>query len=233
MNGIFKEVRSRKVSEEIANQIKSLITEGSLRPGEKLPPEREMADMLGVGRSSLREAINTLETLGFIEIKKRKGNFVKGIESTLSMDPLKRLLKEDRNKLGQVYEIREDIELASAYYAARCRTEKDLERIRKCLLGVGSRASGAKYTWVDDREFHIAIAQATGNFLRVHLVDHMFDYTSEFLEQLIEKALKDDEKFSTLIKQHEGIYRAIHDQDELAARNLMQEHLHWGQQQVQ
>ena len=145
---------------------------------------------------------------------------------------MKRLLKKDRNKLVQLYEIREDIELASAYFAALRRTGEDLEKIRKCLPGEENGTSVSRYTWMEDREFHIAIAQASGNFLRVHLVDHMLDYTNEFLDQLIEKALKDEEKLSLLFKQHEAIYLSIHDQDEFAARNFMREHLKWGRQQV-
>lgn len=71
MDAVFKEVQVEKVSDKIVSQLIELITEGKLLPGEKLPSERRLTDLFGVGRSSLREALNTLETMGFIEIKKK------------------------------------------------------------------------------------------------------------------------------------------------------------------
>ena len=100
---LFQEVQVEEVSDKIVEQLCSLIQEGRLTPGNKLPSERRLTDQLGVGRSSLREALNKLETLGYVEIKKRKGIFVKSIDSTLQLDPLKNMLQTDRLKIVQLY----------------------------------------------------------------------------------------------------------------------------------
>ena len=105
MKNIYTQIRPHKISEEIVNQIKSLIKDGKLQPGQKLPPERTLADLLGVGRSSLREAINILEALGFVEIRNRKGIFVRPVSSPIISDPLRQILEEDKSKLYELYEL--------------------------------------------------------------------------------------------------------------------------------
>ena len=99
MDAVFKEVKVEKVSDKIVNQLIDLITEGKLLPGEKLPSERRLTDLFGVGRSSLREALNTLETLGFIEIKKRKGNYVKNMDGAVALNPLKKIMQVDQKPM--------------------------------------------------------------------------------------------------------------------------------------
>ena len=88
MKNIYRPIRQHKVTEEIVTQIKSLIKDGTLQPGEKLPSERMLCGLLGVGRSSLREALNILEALGFLEIKNRRGIFVHSVSLPLLCDPL-------------------------------------------------------------------------------------------------------------------------------------------------
>ena len=89
--------------------------------------------MLGVGRSSLREAMTILETMGLVEIRKRKGNFIKGISTTLDLDPLKQILKEDPSKIDAFYEIRNDVELASPpQQRHRTGPMRTLNNMRKC-----------------------------------------------------------------------------------------------------
>ena len=75
MENLFKAVHVDKVTDKIVDQLEDLIKEGKLAPGNRLPSERQLIDILGVGRSSLREALNKLEAMGYVEIKKRKGIF--------------------------------------------------------------------------------------------------------------------------------------------------------------
>lgn len=81
----------------------------------------------------MREALNKLETMGYVEIKERKGIFVKSINATMQLDPLKKIMQEDRKKIVQLYEVRSDIEQASAYEAALKREPEDLKEIGTCL----------------------------------------------------------------------------------------------------
>jgi len=77
MPPVFKPIRPKKLSEEIVSQIKDLISNGELKPGERIPSERELAAFLGVSRPSVREAIMVLEAMGFLESRQGGGNFVR------------------------------------------------------------------------------------------------------------------------------------------------------------
>ena len=227
VNSIFSQIKPTKVSEEIVQQIKSLIKEGKLEPGEKLPSERSLAEMLGVGRSSLREAINILETLGFLEIKKRKGTFVRSVSSPILSDPLMQILEEDKSKLYDLYELRKDIELGSAYMAAKVRTEKDLADLEKWVKRMGEDAKLLRVSLRDDLGFHMAVARATHNFLRVHILKRIFDLSGEYVDFIRQQGINDPYTIPRIFDHHEKILEAIRQQDQEGARGLMDEHLTW------
>lgn len=224
---MFEEIKVEKVSDKISEQIIALIVDGKLNPGDKLPGERKLIEMLGVGRSSLREALNRLETLGYIEVHKRKGNFVKSVDSTFTSDPLKRLIQGDVRRIVQLYDIRRDLEKASAYNAALHRTEDDIEAIRQALTMFRRPSGEARFSWDADQKFHIAIAHATQNFLRVHVITSIFDFSYEFLQPLLQDAFEHEDNRAVVLSHHEAIFAAIEKQDAEQARDRMDEHLCW------
>ncbi len=226
-NTVFEEIKVEKVSDKISDQIIKLIADGKLKPGDKLPGERQLIETLGVGRSSLREALNRLETLGYIEIHKRRGNFVKSIDAALQLSPLKSLIRRDVRQIVQLYEIRRDIEQANAYKAAQNRTAQDLTRIRSCLDQFRGRTGNLQYPWGSDQAFHIAVAQAAHNFMRVHVITNIFEFSEEFLKPALESASSYEENLASIVEQHEAIYAAIQNRDADEARARMDEHLSW------
>ena len=227
MDSIYKEIRVSKVSDEIVHQIKRLILDGKLEPGEKLPPEREFADLLGVGRSSLREAMNTLETLGYVEIKKRKGNFIKALSSSITLDPLSRLFDEKTETLLQLYEVRNDIEMASAYWAAIRRTEEDMARIENCLSQMKQSDEEERFWWKEDLSFHLAVARASHNFLRVHILKDLFDLSAKYIEEVLTRILLKSHNHAIVIEQHESIFRAVKEKTPEKAMSVMHTHFTW------
>ncbi|MCW8894163.1 MAG: FadR family transcriptional regulator [Deltaproteobacteria bacterium] len=227
MSTVFEEIKVEKVSDKISEQIVKLIVDGKLNPGDKLPGERQLIDVLGVGRSSLREALNRLETLGYIEIRKRKGNYVKSIDATLQLDPLKGLIQADLRKIVQLYELRRDLEQASAYNAALKRTTEDLKKIKETLIAFRRQSGAARFSWSADQDFHLAIAQASQNFLRVHVISNIFEFSEEFLAPVIEEVANQRDNQSIIAQQHEAIYQAIADQNAELAGKRMDEHLCW------
>lgn len=230
MQELFSEVTVHRVSDKIVTQLIALIGEGRLAPGDKLPPERELIAQLGVGRSSLREALSILEALGYVEVRSRKGVFVKGLDPSLALDPLTRILQEDFGKLRMLYEVRNDIELASAAAAARRRTPADLENILRCVEQLEA-ASGIPF-WEHDQAFHMAVAQASHNFIRVHMVSHIFEFTRPLLEPWVSRLLADPASFPSLTGQHRAIYAAIADGDPGLARVRMKEHFAWSDAKI-
>jgi DNA-binding FadR family transcriptional regulator len=227
MNDIYQQIRPQKVPEEIVRQIKSLIKEGKLIPGEKLPPERTLSDRLGVGRSSLREAINILETLGFIEIRVRKGIYVRNVSRPIS-DPLRQILVEDKSKLYELYEFRKDIEMASIQTAALRRTRADLVRIRRALEKMEGLAPDDHVSLLlHDQEFHLTVAQATHNFLRVHILKNIFDLVGDHMNLIIQGLLEEKSGIAPVLAQHRCIFHSIQAKDPETARSCMDDHLTW------
>lgn len=225
MDAVFKEVRVEKVSDKIVTQLIDLITEGQLLPGEKLPSERRLTELFGVGRSSLREALNTLETLGFIEIQKRKGNFVKSMDSAMPLNPLKKIMQADQRRIVELYEVRRSIEQSSAREAAERRTDEDLQAIRSALDNFRTPSGELAFHWDNEISFHLAIARASHNFLRLHTLKSIFDFAREFLEPVLHGFICSDERINTVMRQHEAIYEVIKARDPEGARQMMREHL--------
>ncbi len=225
---VFKKIKPQKVTKEIADQIRSLIKEGQLQPGEKLPPERSFSEMLGVGRSSLREAINILETQGFVETRKRQGVYIRSLGSPLITDPLRQILEEDKHKLLHLYEVRKDIELASAFMAAKHCTSKDLSHMKKLLEQMENDAQKDDLKLQNDLGFHMAIAQSSKNVFRSHILKSIFELSSEYLHFITKILIKKSSGMTQqLFEQHNDIYEAIELKNQEKARTMMEAHLNW------
>jgi len=233
MDTKFKKIKLQKISEEIAGQIRDLIKEGELQPGEKLPPERTFSEMLGVGRSSLREAFNILETQGFVEARKRQGIYVRSLSTSIISDPLRKILQDDKKTLIQLYEVRKDIELASVCAASEHRTSDDLARMNQILQKIEAGAKKSMVDLQDDLDFHLAIAQSGHNIFRSHILKNIFDISEEYLQFVVGIMLKEKARIMKLLEQHRNIFIAIEKKDAPMARAMMGEHLVWVEEKWQ
>src|SRR4030066_2223653 len=130
---MFNSIKHTKISEDITNQIKRLIIDGELKPGDQLPPERELIKQLGVSRPSLREALNSLVTMGFLEVRQAKRSFVKSVTSKLIGDPLSLLIKADDQKIFDLIEVRRAIETWTAYHAAQKASSEDIAHLGRII----------------------------------------------------------------------------------------------------
>ena len=107
---VFKPISPKKISSQIAEQIRSLILAGEFSPGEKLPPERELAEMFGVSRPSVREALNMLAASGLVMSCQGGGTVVKSLVDIITGNPLSDLIKGEQERALDVIEVRKDIE---------------------------------------------------------------------------------------------------------------------------
>ena len=130
---MFKSIKHTRVSDEIVNQMKNLISEGILKPGDRLPPERELIKQFGVSRPSLREALNSLVTMGFLEVNQAKRTFVKSVTSERMEDPLSLLIKTDTQKIFDLIEVRKAMEAWGAFLAAQRATEEDIKQLESII----------------------------------------------------------------------------------------------------
>lgn len=225
---MFNSIKHTKISEDIANQIKRLIIDGELKPGDQLPPERELIKQLGVSRPSLREALNSLVTMGFLEVRQAKRTFVKSVTSKLIEDPLSLLIKADDQKIFDLIEVRKAIETWAAYHAAQKASSEDIEQLG-IIISEMKRAFEEGRSWEkQDADFHLAIAKATHNTIHMHIMSGIYD----LLRESVGRVFRDRAKIKKLLDQHYRIFNAIKNHSPDKAREKTLEHLNYVESEV-
>jgi len=224
----FSPIKTKRLYEEIVEQIKQLITEGRLKPGDRLLAERELAEQFQVSRASVREAIRTLEMLGVIDIRPGEGTCVRGTETDDIIRPLAMFLAVERSSLLDMFEMRRIFETATAGLAAERATEEELDHIGAMLekmrerLNVLDPEKGEEY----DAAFHYAVAESTHNSLLTKLFktvsEEFAKANSVARRQLYHDNIQNAQK---IIDQHSEILEAIRSRSPKAASEAMLGHL--------
>ena len=227
MEEIFSPLTPLKVTDEVIRHIKALITGGTLQPGQKFPAERTMANMLGIGRSTLREAMQSMAILGFVEIKQRKGTFVRSVGAAIIPDPFSQIMNEDHTRVKDLYELRKDLEVAASYVAARKRGLEDLAEMEKHLLELERQVNAPRLGLKADIAFHLAIARATDNVLRVHVLENLFDRFGHYIDIARRPILEKEAHNAIICTHHRDIFESIKRQQPGNARRAMHKHLSW------
>ena len=216
----FQPIKQKKISTKIAEQIKTLINNGDLKPGDALPPERELVKVFNVSRASLREALNALAGMGFLEISQKHRTIVKSLASGRLTDPLHHLLKEDFQTVFELIEVRKAIESWSAYHAAIRATADDIASLEKSLESMLIKTEQGISPLEDDANFHLAISEATHNKIQTHLMFSIYDILKESLGKYYENV-----EMREVYQQHCKVVDAIKKKDSALASRRMHEHL--------
>jgi len=224
---MFKPIKHTKVSDEIVKQIKELIAQGLLKPRDRLPPERELVKELGVSRPSLREALNSLIAMGFLEIKGKR-TFVKSMASGSIQEPISLMFKADAQKIFDLIEVRKAMETWAAFHAAQKATEEDIHQLEKILQRMKKAFQEGKPWEKEDADFHLGIAQSTHNPIQAHIMFSIHD----LLRTSVAKVFRDRNKVKKLIDQHERIFHAIKNHSPEKAREKTLEHLNYVESEV-
>lgn len=223
----FQTITQKKISSQIVEQIKEVVTSGKLRPGDALPPERELMKIFNVGRPTLREALNSLATMGFLEMAERQRTRVKSLVPRDIIEPLRLMLKEDATVAINLVESRTIVETANAELAAERATEEDLAKLEQCLEDMRGKVENQAALLLSDADFHLAIADATHNTIQSHLMFSIYDLLKEKIGICYHH-----EKADRILQQHCDIVDAIKAKDSVKARETMQEHLGFVRKQV-
>lgn len=219
---MFKSVKPVRVSDEIVKQVKSLISEGKLRPGDKLQPERELVKEFCVSRPSLREALNTLVATGFLEVKSKR-TFIKSVASESMQNPLSLIIKADTQKIFDLIEVRKALEAWGAYLAAQRATEEDIKQLENILEEMRKAFEQGRSWEKQDADFHLGIAQATHNTIQTHIMSTIYD----LLRESVARVFKDRSKVKKLLDQHNRIFSAIKNHSPDKSRERILEHLNY------
>lgn len=185
LSNVNKPVKQPKLSDVIMSQLEGMILEGSLKPGQKLPPERELAKQFDVSRPSLREAIQKLEAKGLVNRRQGGGTFVSDQILKGFSDPLFDLMAQSNESQFDLLEFRHGIEGMSAYYAAMRGTAADFELIKSKHLAIGNAQIENNYRLEAEAvfEFYLAICSASHNGVILHLARSMSAVVIDNIEQ--------------------------------------------------
>ncbi|MCF2908424.1 pyruvate dehydrogenase complex transcriptional repressor PdhR [Pseudoalteromonas rubra] len=166
-------IKAAKLSDVILEQLENMILEGSLMPGEKLPPERELAKQFEVSRPSLREAIQKLEAKGLVTRRQGGGTYVKNqLEEGLT-DPLFELISKHPESQFDLLEFRHALEGIAAYYAAMRGTQTDLDKVEQSFDDIASVGDDLVQKARAINTFHFTVAEASHNVVLLHLMRGM------------------------------------------------------------
>ncbi len=226
MTIVLEPIRPKKISEEIVSQIKQLISKGELKPGDRIPSERELATMLGVSRPSVREAIMVLEAMGFVESRQGGGTYVKALTEASIMNPLAKLVEmRDPELLRSLAEVRMGLESWSAYLAAQRATDSDIAEMRRLYKIMEKQAAKGGWSPDVDAEFHYAITAASHNSLQMHVLDSIHSLFHATIQVALMEFYQQEGHVQLLLTHHHDIMEAIAAHDPELARKKMMEHL--------
>lgn len=206
----------------IISQIKDLIVEGSLKPGEKLPPERKLAEHLGVSRSQVREAIFKLQLYGVVKVQPQSGTIVNGIGIVALESLISDILVLEKSDFKSLVDTRILLELEAARLAALNRTVDDLVDLSNALDLYEKKLLSKKAAIEEDLMFHIKIAEASKNNVLKSL---MMIITPDILNNYTKYKVCNESNNLKTIEEHRIILEMIKKQDEDKAKNAMSAHL--------
>ena len=224
MSIVFEPVHdNRALSEKIIAQISDALVSGELKPGDRLPPERELAEQFGVSRTVIRDAVKTLAGRGILHVKHGAGIFVTTSEENAigRLGALSDILPLQGVSLRDLFEIRKVLEAEGAEWAARRRNDYHLKRLRGILEDAYRNSENIEVLSERDAQFHVAIAEASQNLVLVRVMLILLD----LLAQSRRESLSIPGRAKLSLKDYERIVEEIEAQRHEGARETMLEHL--------
>ncbi len=211
-------VESKRLYRQIAEQLRGLIGAGEYPLGSRLPPERDLAVQLGVSRPSVREALIALEVEGLVEVRMGSGIYVKALDAP-------------RGGVGaalgpfDIIRARALVEAELAALAARACTPALLKKLRAGVKAMEEDIARGVMPIRGDREFHLALAEASGNAALLRVVTELFDERNNPLFEQLGRHFENAKSWRCAVTEHRVVMRAVAAGEVAAARRAMQTHL--------
>jgi DNA-binding FadR family transcriptional regulator len=232
---IFKRISSKRTFENIADQIKDLIYSKTLKPGDRLPSERELSLLFGTGRMAVREALRILEVSGFVYVRPGAdgGTFVRELDSTGMTKSISDLIKVGNITVEELTEARISIESSVIESVIVRITEKELAAVEENIIKsehfYGQRNESNK-AWDNEPllNFHVLLAEISQNSLYKYFLQSLTDLSISTFQKLKPTYQQNPDH----IKQHKAIFKAIKAKDMKKAKKAIQDHLYWVAEQL-
>jgi GntR family transcriptional repressor for pyruvate dehydrogenase complex len=218
----IKSIEYESPADKIIQQLKQLIVSGQLKPGDRLPAERVLAEKLGVGRSYVREAIRKLEFFGLLKTSPQSGTYVSGYSIKMIEGVLTDIINFNKDDFSALIEARYYMEINAARLAAIRRTDEDLALIRSAVEDYDNKVSNKQDAVQEDMFIHLRIANATKNSVFESMLLMLLP---DIIRNIVEKKICGDNRGVKAMSEHHEILQAIADQDADAAGAAMAAHL--------
>lgn len=220
---MFEPVKSYgNLSEGIVNQIMQVVNIGELKPGDKLPPEREMCTMFSVSRTVIRDALKTLVGLGVVTIRHGLGAYINEVDGAEDVSRLASLLQISRGTIEELFQVREVLESQAVIWCTQNANEQDLQQLEQIVRkGKELGDAGESKLALLDAEFHLKIAEAAGNRVLMRLMINLLDLLGENRARVL--MVPGRQRLSVL--DHETIVEALNQRDPKLAHQSMLSHL--------
>ncbi len=220
----FKRIEPPDMLNQIIEQIKFNISTGELKKGDKLPSERLMCSMFGLSRSTVREALKTLEILGLIECTHGSGYYISSNLSNTMSEPLSIMMLLERGEIMHTHELRRALEQESAGLAATHATDDDIAVMELLITQIGIERDEQVKAYLD-QQFHYTIARSTGNPLLMTLLNACEVLINEHIQDARIQIIRKGNNEELINVQHAEILSAIKAHDSLAATQAVLRHM--------
>ncbi|MHB8927521.1 MAG: FadR/GntR family transcriptional regulator [Bacillota bacterium] len=228
MNIHFATIKTKKIYEEVVDQILALISAGDLKPGQQLPPERELAQRLGVSRPSMREAFSILEMFGVVEIRPGDGTYVAHRVPPSLLSPVAHALMRTKKEILESYEVRSVLAIEAARLAAERATPEDLVELQEIHHSLSRSLTSGQTSDDGDTTLHKTIARLTHNDVFYQLLEDI-QYILVKINRVFYQALRagatGEGQIEQSVAELDRLVKAIVNHDPEGAAAAMRAHL--------
>jgi len=221
---MLKRLESTSRYQIIFERIKNFIVQ-NLRPGDKLPPEKEIAAQLGVSRPSVREVLKSLEILGIIEIKRGEGTFVRSFNFDSILNNISYSISFNKDDLADILEVRKALECSFIGKVIENISPDRIRHLKDLLKKMGQRVQQGENFAAEDSKFHQTIFEGLNNRLLLELLDI-------FWNLLKNSGALDEPQLTESLANHKKVLEAIEDKDVKGARKRLAEHFKYGEKRI-
>jgi GntR family transcriptional regulator, transcriptional repressor for pyruvate dehydrogenase complex len=223
----MKPIIRTSLSDEIVERIIDLISQRVLKPGERLPSEKELASQFGVGRTTIREALRSLAVLGIVDGRVGEGTFVSSTNRRYLEKALQWGLLIDRKDVRDLIETRLLLESQTAFWASQRATQLNLQEIEAAVKRMEDSIHDPESYLQADLQFHISIAQASQNSILYQLVSMTRGYLQAWIQRSLSRPTprKTQQRAEVSIQEHQKILQAIRSGNAEGARQAMNAHI--------
>ncbi|MCM3653429.1 FadR/GntR family transcriptional regulator [Metabacillus litoralis] len=214
-----------KIYEKIAEHLKQQILDGKLKPGERLPSDKELCQLYSVGRSTIREALSALKIMGLVESRQGEGSTICKVDpEDIGMPDFTGLLLSEQTIL-ELMEARKSLEISNVELAASKRLDLDLKKFQQIIAQMEVNLLSNKESEKEDMLFHHTIAKATQNSIMVRLLDTISEQMEKAMKEIRRMGFSNPSSANIVLEEHRNIYQAIVEQDVEKAQKNMKNHL--------